>query len=148
MPRSTDLEIDLMLALELDFTVVEPPGAVHQPVHSNEIVGLEPVVLVGGDGARLRVRLHSHAASPLSARARPPKFHYNRSASPGIQAFRRDHTGTKPQNAGRRDLRCGCAEASRIARDSRQRVKALRGPRKFGVIRPNDLWLRVLEGSF
>ena len=46
VPRSTDLEIDLVLALELDFTVVQAPRAVHQPVHSNEIAGLEPVVAV------------------------------------------------------------------------------------------------------
>jgi hypothetical protein len=67
--RTTDLEIDFVLPLELNFTVIEAPGAVHQTVHSNEIVGLESVILMGG-GAGLGVRLHGHAASPLSAKKR------------------------------------------------------------------------------
>jgi hypothetical protein len=64
-----------VLALELDFTVVEAPGQIHQPVHSNEIAGLESVIVVSRNCADLRVRLHSHAASPLAKEL--AKSHYN-----------------------------------------------------------------------
>src|ERR1700739_279260 len=75
MSRSTDLKIDLVLALELDFTVVEASGQIHHPVHSNEVAGLESVIVVGRKCAGLRVRLHSHAASPLAKELR--QLHYN-----------------------------------------------------------------------
>ena len=45
--RPADLKVDLMLSLELDFAVVQPPRTVHQPVHPDEVFRLESVVLSG-----------------------------------------------------------------------------------------------------
>ena len=92
VPRPADLEVDFMLAFKLDFAVVEAPGGAHQPVHSNEIVRLESVVLGGVEGAGLGVRLHSHAASPLLANYRR-KFIITEAYTQTFGRLHENHTG-------------------------------------------------------
>ena len=60
MPRAADLEVDFMLALELHFAVIEPPGQEHGAIDADELFGGESMVATGVEGVGLGGRLKGH----------------------------------------------------------------------------------------
>jgi hypothetical protein len=41
----TDLEVDLVLTLELDFPVVQPPRHLHHPEDADQRIAVQPAIL-------------------------------------------------------------------------------------------------------
>jgi hypothetical protein len=64
---SADLEIRFVLALELDFPVVNSPGEIHDAVNSKEIVASQALVLAGVKFRIPGACLDRHSTSPQIA---------------------------------------------------------------------------------
>jgi hypothetical protein len=55
--RAGDLEVDFVLALQLDFAIVQPPGKVHRAVDANQGVVVEALNFGGVKFSQFDARL-------------------------------------------------------------------------------------------
>src|SRR5712692_176530 len=63
-----NLEENLVLALELDFPVIQPPGEIHRAVDAHQRFAIEAVILRGVKLGYLDARLYRHSVCPRSTR--------------------------------------------------------------------------------
>ena len=67
LPRPADLKKCLVLALELDFAVIDSPRKIHRAVDSEKILPAQALVLGGLEFRRIGACLNRHAVSPRDA---------------------------------------------------------------------------------
>src|ERR1700677_1573361 len=79
MPRAAYLKEDLVLPLELDFAVVEPPRQKHRAVDADESIAVQAVVLrsVKSTCFDLDLRGHPVCLRRIDQPVVPPSDHYS-----------------------------------------------------------------------
>jgi hypothetical protein len=72
MAGAGNLEVDLVLALELDFSVVQAPGGEHNAVQTDQSLAIQPAEFLGVQLGGLDASLHGHSVDPRGKAALTP----------------------------------------------------------------------------